>query len=107
MFDFRFQHFITVGFSSFLYVIAWVVAALVWLWNIISGILLGFVFASANYYSDSSFTPWPMILAIVLGWIPSVIAIILMRLGLEFSVAVVRTAQNTGALVQQGEAPRR
>jgi hypothetical protein len=60
-----------------------------------------------SFYSDSSFTPWPLIIAVLLGWIPSIIAIILMRLGLEFSVAVVRTAQNTGALVQQGESPRR
>jgi hypothetical protein len=103
MFDFRFEHFITIGFSSFLYVIAWIVAALTWLWYIVSAIALGFAIPGADYYSDSTFTPWPLILAVLLGWIPSVIAIILMRLGLEFAVAVVRTAQNTGTLVQQGE----
>ena len=30
LFDFRFEHFITVKFSSFLYIIAFVVAALMW-----------------------------------------------------------------------------
>ncbi|WP_165831870.1 DUF4282 domain-containing protein [Brachybacterium endophyticum] len=102
MFDFRFRHFITIGFSSFLYTIAWIVAALMWLWSIVSSIFMGFAIPAADYYGDSTFSAWPLILAILLGWIPSVIAIIVFRLGLEFSVAVVRTAQNTGALVQQG-----
>ncbi|MGO3507037.1 MAG: DUF4282 domain-containing protein [Brachybacterium tyrofermentans] len=46
----------------------------------------------------------PLILAIVFGWIPSVIALIAMRLGLEFSVATVRTAQNTKKIAEQAQA---
>lgn len=100
MFDFGFQHFVTVKFSSFLYVLAWVVAVLVWGLNILFGIIWGFVLAGGGmYYDGPSFTPWPLIIGIVLGWIPSVIAIVAMRLGLEFSVATIRTAQNTEDLV--------
>ncbi|MFC0672951.1 DUF4282 domain-containing protein [Brachybacterium hainanense] len=105
MVDFRFEHFVTVKFSSFLYAIAWIVAILLWGWNILSSIVFGVMIGSAgSFYSDEpSFSVWPLVIAVLLGWIPSVIAIILFRLGLEFSVAVVRTAQNTGALVEHSE----
>lgn len=97
MFDFSFQHFITVRFSSFLYVLAWIVAVLVWGANILFGVLWGFVLAGGNsFYGDGPvFTVWPLVVGVLLGWIPSVIAIIVMRLALEFSVATIRTAQNT------------
>ena len=42
-------------------------------------------------------------LAILFGWIPSVISLIAMRLGLEFAVATVRTAQNTGRIAQAAQ----
>ena len=104
LFDFRFEHFITVKFSSFLYVIAFVVAALMWLSNIVSGIMLGFAWGSMNsYFGEPSFSPVPLILSILFGWIPSVIALIAMRLGLEFAVATVRTAQNTGRIAEASQ----
>ena len=104
LFDFRFEHFITVKFSSFLYIIAFVVAALMWLCNIVSGIMFGFMWGSMNsYFGEPSFSPVPLILAILFGWIPSVIALIAMRLGLEFAVATVRTAQNTGRIAESAQ----
>jgi len=104
LFDFRFEHFITVKFSSFLYVIAFVVAALMWLSNIVSGIIFGFAWGSMNsYFGEPSFSPVPLILSILFGWIPSVIALIAMRLGLEFAVATVRTAQNTGRIAEASQ----
>lgn len=107
LFDFKFEHFITVKFSSFLYVIAFVVAALMWLSNIVSGIMFGFAWGSMNsYFGEPSFSPVPLILSILFGWIPSVILLIAMRLGLEFAVATVRTAQNTKRLVEAAEASR-
>ena len=102
--DFKFEHFITVKFSSFLYVIAFVVAALMWLSNIVSGIVFGFAWGSMNsYFGEPSFSPVPLILSILFGWIPSVIALIAMRLGLEFAVATVRTAQNTGRIAESSQ----
>ena len=104
LFDFRFEHFITVKFSSVLYVIAFVVAALMWLSNIVSGIMFGFAWGSMNsYFGEPSFSPVPLILSILFGWIPSVIALIAMRLGLEFAVATVRTAQNTGRIAEASQ----
>lgn len=104
LFDFKFEHFITVKFSSFLYVIAFVVAALMWLSNIVSGIVFGFAWGSMNsYFGEPSFSPVPLILSILFGWIPSVIALIAMRLGLEFAVATVRTAQNTGRIAEASQ----
>lgn len=104
MVDFSFSSFITVKFSSFLYIIAFVVAALMWLSNIVSGIMFGFMWGSMNsYFGEPSFSPVPLILAILFGWIPSVIALIAMRLGLEFAVATVRTAQNTGRIAESAQ----
>ena len=103
LFDFTFTHFITVKFSSFLYVIAIIVALLMWLLQIISGITVGAAWGSMNsYYGEGGFNAVPLILAILFGWIPSVIALLVFRLGLEFSVATVRTAQNTTEIAEQG-----
>ncbi len=104
LFDFRFEHFITVKFSSFLYVLAFVVAALMWLSNILWAIVVGAAWGSMNsFYGEGGFNAVPLILAILFGWIPSVIALIAMRLGLEFAVATVRTAQNTGRLAEAAQ----
>ena len=104
LFDFRFEHFITVKFSSFLYIIAFVVAGLIWLSNIISGIMFGAVWGSMNsFFGEPSFNAVPLILAILFGWIPSVIALIAMRLGLEFAVATIRTAQHTRRIADSAE----
>ncbi|GAB4094610.1 hypothetical protein GCM10028787_00850 [Brachybacterium horti] len=103
LFDFTFTHFITVKFSSFLYVIAIIVALLMWLLQIISGITFGAAWGSMNsYYGEGGFNAVPLILAILFGWIPSIIALLVFRLGLEFAVATVRTAQNTTEIAEQG-----
>ena len=107
MVDFKFDHFITVKFSSFLYIVAFLVAALLWLGQILVAILFGSMIAGFNsVYGEASFNAVPLILAIVFGWIPSVIALIAMRLGLEFSVATVRTAQNTTTIAESATAGR-
>jgi len=104
MLDFSFTHFITVKFSSFLYVVSFLVAALMWLGTILSAIMFGVIWGSmTSYFGDPSFNPVPLILAILFGWIPSVIALIAMRLGLEFAVATVRTAQNTTRIAEAAE----
>lgn len=102
--DFKFDHFITVKFSTFLYILAFVVAVLLWLGQILFGILLGVMIGAANsFYGEPSFNPILLLAAILLGWIPSVISLIAMRLGLEFSVATVRTAQNTKRIAEVAE----
>lgn len=101
LFDFSFTHFITVRFSAFLYIVAFLAAILLWLAQILFGIMLGSAIGGFNsFYGESSFNAVPLVLAFVFGWVPSVIALIAMRLGLEFSVATVRTAQNTKKIAE-------
>ena len=106
MFDFSFQHFITVKFSSFIYVLAFVVAAVYWGLQVLVAILMGLALASDPWTGEQGFNVFPLVLAILFGWIPSVILLIAMRLGLEFAVATIRTAQNTKRLVEVAEAGR-
>lgn len=107
MFDFKFDHFITVKFSSFLYIVAILVALLLWLGQIVSAVVFGSLLGSmGSFYGEASFNAVPLVLAIVFGWIPSVISLIAMRLGLEFSVATVRTAQNTTRIADAAAAGR-
>src|SRR5699024_1016757 len=65
------------------------------------GVMLGS--AAEGFYGEPSFNPVLLVLAILFGWIPSVISLIAMRLGLEFSVATVRTAQNTKRIAEVAE----
>lgn len=69
-----------------LYVIGIVVAALLWLFYIVLG------FAAE---------PILGILALLLGWIPAIILVVLFRLGIENAVALIRTAENTTTLVKR------
>lgn len=104
LFDFKFDHFITVKFSSFLYIVVFVVAALIWLGQIVFAIFFGAMLGSLNpFVGESSFNAVPLVVSILFGWIPSVIALIGMRLGLEFAVATVRTAQNTTRIAGAAE----
>ncbi|GAA1852300.1 DUF4282 domain-containing protein [Brevibacterium marinum] len=97
LFDFRFDNFIAVKWAGFIYIIAIVVAALSWLGSIIGGILTGAAAgAAAGFYSDApSFSPWPLLLAIIFGWILPALWVIFVRLALELIVANVKTAENT------------
>ena len=97
LFDFRFDNFIAIRWAGIIYIIAIVVAALSWLGSIIGGILTGAAAGAAtSYFSDSpSFSPWPLLLAIIFGWIVPALWVIFVRLGLELIVANVKTAENT------------
>src|SRR5690625_7777452 len=108
MVDFKFDHFITVKFSTFLYIVAFVVALLLWLGEILFAILFGVMLGSAaeGFYGELSFNPVLLVLAILFVWVPSVISVIAMRLVLAVSVAPVRTVQNTQRLAEGGEHAR-
>src|SRR5699024_12258611 len=99
------DQFMTVKFSTFLSVAAYVFALLLWHGEILVAILFGVMLGSAaeGFYGEPSFNPVLLLLAILFGWIPSVISLIAMRLGLEFSVATVRTAQNTKRIAEVAE----
>ncbi|MEE6272886.1 DUF4282 domain-containing protein [Georgenia wangjunii] len=83
LFDLSFKSFVTLSFAKVIYVIAIVVVGVLWLFATIVGFL------------DS---PGAGLAALLLGWIPALVYIVLIRVSLEFAVAMVRTAQNTSVL---------
>lgn len=92
LFDFSFQSFVTVKFATFIYIVLLVFLALGWLFMIIGG-----------FVADT----WAGVLALLLGWIPAVIYLILIRVMLEFYIAMIRTSQNTAGTRVEIESLRR
>ncbi|RBP67958.1 uncharacterized protein DUF4282 [Brevibacterium sanguinis] len=102
LFDFRFDDFIAVRWAGIIYIITIVIAVLSWIGTILSSIMVGLAasaattFYSGDFYTDApGFNPWPLILAILLGWIVPLLWVIFVRLVLELVVSSVRTAQHT------------
>ena len=95
MFDFSFRHFITLSFAKVIFVIAIVIACLWYVGILITG--FGGSMLGARYGGTVIFG----LLALLFGWIPPALFLILVRLGLEFSVATIRTAQNTSILAER------
>lgn len=91
LFDMQFRHFVTLKFASFIYMLGIAVAALFWLMEIISGIVV----------AGSGQGGGVLVAAILLGWIPPLIWIITFRLSIEFVIAIIRTSQNTSELVDR------
>ncbi|WP_454778048.1 DUF4282 domain-containing protein [Georgenia muralis] len=85
LFDLSFNNFVTLSFAKLIYVIALVLIGIIWLVTV----LLGF-----NEGVGQGF------LALIAGSIVGLFYVVLVRVGLEFSVAMVRTAQNTSELVR-------
>lgn len=88
LFDIRFKNFITIKFASFLYIAGLVLLTLGWL------VLTIAMFATEGAGQG--------LLTLIIGFILLIIYVVLLRLGLEFYVAMVRTAQNTSILVERG-----
>ncbi|WP_010525474.1 DUF4282 domain-containing protein [Nesterenkonia sp. F] len=92
LFDFSFQSFVTVKFATFIYIVLLVFLVLGWLFMVIGG-----------FVADT----WVGVLALLLGWIPAVIYLILIRVMLEFYIAMIRTSQNTAGTRIEIESLRR
>lgn len=91
LFDLSFQSFVTVKFAKFIYVL------------LIAFILLGYVVVVIASFAED---PLLGLLALLLGWIPAAIYLILIRITLEFMIALVRTSQNTAGTRSEIEALR-
>lgn len=85
LFDLSFTKFVTITFVKVIYSLGILVTAAIW---------LGFIVAGFNEDAGTGFA------ALFLGWIPALFTLLLMRLGVELTVATVRTAQNTAATAQ-------
>jgi hypothetical protein len=98
LFDMSFQSFIAIKFARFIYMFFIIVFALLWIIGLLSSL-------GAAVAGDGG---WLVLVAFVLfGWIPPLIYIVLIRLSLEFMIALVRTSQNTAGTRQEIEGLRR
>ena len=95
MFDFSFNDFVTLKFSSFIYLLLVIVAGAAW-----AGMILFSFFAFADSFLIGFLT---FLGAVIGGGIAFLFYVIQFRLILEFFVANIRTAQNTGDLVSQAD----
>ncbi|WFP16873.1 DUF4282 domain-containing protein [Citricoccus muralis] len=96
LFDFSFQSYVTVKFAKLIYILLLLFIAL-WL-------VFGWLIASISIMSQE---PVIGIGLLLLGWIPGAVMLVLARVGLEFYIAMIRTAQNTAGTRQEIEALRR
>ncbi|MFC7402523.1 DUF4282 domain-containing protein [Citricoccus sp. GCM10030269] len=91
LFDFSFRSFVTVSFAKIIYIILIVLIALGWLFYVIAG----FAVDPALGFG-----------ALLMGWIPGFVMLVLARVMIEFYIAMVRTSQNTAATVAELQALR-
>lgn len=91
LFDFSFTSFVTVKFAKIIYIILIALVALGWL---------------AYVFTGFAFEPGLGLAALLLGWIPGFICLVLVRVMIEFYIAMVRTSQNTAATVAEIQALR-
>lgn len=91
LFDFSFTSFVTIKFAKIIYIILIALVVLGWLSYVVTGF---------------AFDPGLGLAALLLGWIPGFIALVLVRVMIEFYIAMVRTSQNTAATVAEIQALR-
>ncbi|SMY11240.1 DUF4282 domain-containing protein [Brevibacterium jeotgali] len=92
LFDLKFEHFVTLKFSAIIYVLLIAYFVLIWLGSVLVGLIA---------VSQDSSGLVILLPALLLGWIPALISILMVRVCLEFLSAGIRTAINTGKLVEQ------
>src|SRR5690606_25174059 len=87
-FDLSFTKYATPGLAKIVFFLAIAVGVVYWLSAIIGGFTVGSI--GAEFGGGSN--PVLGLLAIFFGWIPVLFWILIVRIGLEFAVANVRTA---------------
>lgn len=95
LFDFSFRSFVTIKFMSFIYVLSLLFLGVTWLFMLISSIYM-----MANDEALGGFA------LLIFGSIVAVFYLVMIRVGLEFMVAMVRTSQNTSATQAEIESLR-
>lgn len=102
LFDLSFaaERSVTTGFVKILYVIGIALAILGWLGGTILLFVMSGIINSISYSSEGNVFILFGVGSLVFGWIPGVINVILLRVGLEFVTAQIRTSQHTAELVR-------
>jgi len=85
LFDLNFDKYLTLRFAKVIYLLMVAFTIFTYLVWIIAG------FAAEV---------WLGLLILLLGWIPVAINVVLTRVGLEFMVAMVKTAENTSMMAR-------
>lgn len=105
LFDFNFQHFVSIKFAKVIYLIGIGLNVLAWLgWTVFFFIVgaAGNAIGSAFGSSSSGGGMIVMgVLTLLFGWIFALLNVIVLRVTIEFVIAQVRTAQNTTRLAQR------
>ncbi|WP_256018248.1 DUF4282 domain-containing protein [Corynebacterium sp. CCUG 65737] len=93
LFDFSFREFVTIDFVKIIYIVLLVAAAVFWVLGLIG---------SFSGFEDGAGTGIMFLLGwLIFGTLATLLQIILIRVGLEALVSVVRIAQNTTDLVDE------
>lgn len=96
LFDFEFRRFITIDFVKILYILYLVFAALMW----VGGLIVAF----SGFSQGAGIGLLMLIGWLIFGTLWALFQVVISRVMLEVLVSVVRIAQNTTELVDQGEA---
>ncbi|TDE99051.1 DUF4282 domain-containing protein [Occultella glacieicola] len=99
LFDLTFSHYVTLRFAKVLFIVAIVFVALGWLGAVVSA--FNFDPYGGFYDDDGGAGAMLGVLTLLFGWIPGFITLLLVRVGLEFAVATIKTAQNTSKLAER------
>ncbi|MBZ2198420.1 DUF4282 domain-containing protein [Occultella gossypii] len=99
LFDLSFSHYITLRFAKVLFILAIIFVALGWLGAVVSA--FNFDPYGGFYDDDGGAGAVLGVLTLLFGWIPGFITLLLVRVGLEFAVATIKTAQNTSKLADR------
>lgn len=95
LFDFEFRRFVTIDFVKIIYIIYLVFAALMW----VGGLLVAF----GGFAKGAGIGLLMLIGWLIFGTLWALFQVVISRVMLEVLVSVVRIAQNTTELVDQGE----
>ncbi|MGJ6980562.1 DUF4282 domain-containing protein [Aestuariimicrobium soli] len=102
LFDLSFDRFVSPSIIKVLYALAIALVVLNWVGTFMLLFIAG---ASAGSYSDDGTTMVVMgFLTLLLGWIPALFFIGLIRMGFEFMLALVRTSEDVHVLRERSDA---
>ncbi|WP_258934592.1 DUF4282 domain-containing protein [Nesterenkonia pannonica] len=99
LFDLTFRSFVAIKFASFIYVILLVAIAIGWIIAMIATLVLTVAVAQEN----GVLAVLMFLGGVIGGTIWSAVQLIVLRVVLEFMIAAIRTAENTGIAVEELE----
>lgn len=109
LFDFSFdaERSVTTSFAKIIYIFFIAVCALGWIGSVVVlFVLSGIASAASSYYGGGPTSVFMTfgVLALLFGWIPALLNVIIVRVALEFVTAQIRTSQHAAELVRLGQA---